>query len=134
APSPGQASTAPQAGDLRADNVRVSFRSAIAGGREEQVTIEIVRPAITQSVIQLVTRRDRGDKPSQVGDTLTDTLSNGLLVMRSITPSRGADRGQSRAALTQQPFFIALSKGERLPPKPGRADDFRWPRSDDIPP
>jgi uncharacterized protein len=134
APSPGQPAAAPQAGDLRADNVRVTFKSAAAGGREEQVTIEIVRPAITQSVIQLVTRRDRGDKPSQVGDTLTDTLSNGLLVMRSITPSRGGDRGQSRAALTQQPFFIALSKGERLPPKPGRADDFRWPRVDDIPP
>lgn len=121
-------------GELKADNVRVSFKTA-TGGKEEQVTIEIVRPALTQSVIQLMTRRDRGDRPSQVGDTLTDTLSNGLLVMRSVTPSRStAERTASRGVLTQQPFFIALAKGERLPPKPGRADDFRWPREDDIPP
>ena len=133
-PVPADA-TAASGSDLKADNVRVSFK-AIAGGREEQVTIDIVRPALTQSVIQLMTRRDKGDKPSQVGDTLTDTLSNGLLVMRSVTSTRagGGDRGGPRASLTQQPFFIALSKGERLPSKPGRADDFRWPRQDDIPP
>lgn len=136
AQAPGSATPGEAAGgDLRADNVRVSFRTQGSGGREEQVTIEIVRPALAQSVIQIMTRRDKGDKPSQVGDTLIDTLSNGLLVMRSVTPSRGAaERSTQRAALTQQPFFIALSKGERLPFKPGRADDFRWPREDDIPP
>lgn len=138
--TPGTASrlvdaTASSGSDLKSDNVRVSFKAA-AGGREEQVTIEIIRPPITQSVIQLLTRRDKGDKPSEVGDTLTDTLSNGLLVMRSVTPSRagGAERAGTRGVLTQQPFFIALAKGERLPSKPGRADDFRWPREDDIPP
>lgn len=125
-----------QQGDLKADNIRVAFKTIGSGGREEQVTVEIVRPALSASVIQLVTRRDRGDRPSQVGETLTDTLSNGLLVMRSVTPSRpgGADRAAGRASLTQQPFFVALARGERLPPKPGRADDFRWPREDDIPP
>ena len=137
APAPATPSAEPAGAntDLKADNVRVSFKSAVAGGREEQVTIEIVRPALTQSVIQLMTRRDKGDKPSQIGDTLTDTLSNGLLVMRSVTATRGgSERGAPRPSLTQQPFFIALAKGERLPPKPGRADDFRWPREDDIPP
>ena len=138
--TPGSASrpaetTTSSGSDLKADNVRVSFKASSAG-REDQVTIEIIRPAITQSVIQLMTRRDKGDKPSEVGDTLTDTLSNGLLVMRSVTPNRagGAERAGSRGVLTQQPFFIALAKGERLPSKPGRADDFRWPREDDIPP
>ncbi len=126
----------PQGGDIKADNVHVSFKSLAAGGREEQVTIEIVRPALSASVIQLMTRRDKGDKPSQIGETLTDTLSNGLLVMRSVTSSRPAgDRGaSSRTSLTQQPFFVALARGERLPPKPGRGDDFRWPREDDLPP
>lgn len=137
----GAATSAPaseltQQGDLKADNVKVSFKSAIAGGKEEQVTVEIVRPALTASVIQLMTRRDKGDRPSQVGDTITDTLSNGLLVMRSVTATRSGsgDRATSRATLTQQPFFIALARGERLPSKPGRADDFRWPREDDLPP
>jgi uncharacterized protein len=129
-----QGGDSPQ-GDIKAENVRVSFKSIGAGGREEQVTIEVVRPPLSQSVIQLMTRRDTGEKASQVGDTLTDTLSNGLLVMRSVTPSgAGAERAGTRRALTQQPFFIALAKGERLPPKPGRADDFRWPREDDLPP
>ncbi len=133
-PSPGQQAETAQAGDMRADNVRVSFKTAAPSGREEQVTMEILRPALTQSLIQLVTRRDRGDKPSEVGETLTDTLSNGMQVMRSVTPVRGSgERAASRAALTQQPFYIALSKGERVPSKPGRADDFRWPRADDIP-
>ena len=133
--TPRTSDSASSSGDLKAENVRVSFKALAAGGREEQVTIEIVRPALTLSVIQLMTRRDRGDKPSQVGDTMTDTLSNGLLVMRSVTPSGGeSQRSANRGALTQQPFFIALAKGERLPPKPGRADDFRWPREDDVPP
>jgi hypothetical protein len=132
--APGGGGSEASGADLKADNVRVTFRAPGAGGREEQVTVEIVRPALSQSVIQLMTRRDKGDRPSQVGETLIDTLSNGLLVMRSVTPSGGPERTNQRAALTQQPFFIALSKGERLPPKPGRADDFRWPREDDIPP
>jgi hypothetical protein len=132
----GPATELSQQGDLKADNIRVAFKTVGAAGREEQVTVEILRPALSSSVIQLMTRRDRGERPSQIGETLTDTLSNGLLVMRSVTPSRqaGADRAAGRASLTRQPFFIALARGERLPPKPGRADDFRWPREDDIPP
>ena len=120
--------------DQRADNARVAFRVIGAGGREEQVTVDILRPALPQSVIALVTRRDTGDKASQVGETLTDTLSNGLMVMRSITPAADGAVRAPRNAPAQQPFFRALVKGERLPPKPGRADDFRWPREDDLPP
>jgi hypothetical protein len=29
---------------------------------------------------------------------------------------------------TQSPYFRVLEKGERMPSKPGRADDFAWPR------
>jgi len=31
-------------------------------------------------------------------------------------------------APTQAPFFRVLVKGERVPPKPGRIDDFSWPK------
>ena len=121
--------------DQRAENVKVSFKAVGAGGKEETITLDIVRPALSTAVVSLVTRRDKGDKPSQMGDTLTDTLSNGLLVMRSVTPtSRDSDSRPARSAATSQPFFIALVRGERLPPKPGRADDLRWPREDDLPP
>ena len=123
-----------QPGDQRADNARIAFKVLAAGGREEQVTVDILRPALPASVIALITRRESGDKASQLGETLTDTLSNGLMIMRSVTPSADAAARGTRAAPTQQPFFRALVKGERLTPKPGRADDFRWPREDDLPP
>ncbi len=122
------------AGDQRADNGKVSFRTNGPDGKPQTVTMDIPRPALAASVIAIVTRRDKGDKPSPVGETLTDTLSNGLMVMRSVTPASGARRDQSASSPTQQPFFLALTKGARLPPKPGRADDFRWPREDDLPP
>ena len=95
--------------------------------------MDILRPALPALVVALVTRRETGEKASQVGETLTDTLSNGLMIMRSVTP--GADSAnRNRSAPAQQPYFRALVKGERLQFKPGRADDFRWPREDDLPP
>jgi hypothetical protein len=117
----------------RAETVRVSFKAMVAGGRLDQVTLDVVRPALPTSIVALVTRRDKGDRASQVGDTITDTLSNGMMVMRSVTPTTRQSTRATRDAATRQPFFIALVRGERLPPKPGRADDYRWPREDDLP-
>jgi hypothetical protein len=48
--------------------------------------------------------------------------------MSSITPARNSDAGRRRMSPTQSPYFRVLEKGERLAPKPGRADDFTWPR------
>lgn len=122
-------------GDQRAENSRVTVKTVGTGGREEQITLEILRPAIPASVIALVTRRDTGATASAIGDTLTDTLTNGLMVMRSITPTGdGAASRGSRPPPTQLPFFRVMVKGERPTPRPGRADDHRWPREDDIPP
>lgn len=122
-------------GDQRADNSRVTVKTVGAGGREEQVTLEILRPAISASVIALVTRREQSGSASAVGDTLTDTLTNGMMVMRSITPTGdGAGTRALRTAPTQLPFFRVMFKGERPTPRPGRADDHRWPRDDIVPP
>jgi hypothetical protein len=33
-------------------------------------------------------------------------------------------------APSQTPYYQVLVKGERAVPKPGRADDFSWPRAD----
>jgi hypothetical protein len=135
APSQGRAAQPDPNGEQRSDNSRVTVRTVGAGGREEQVTLDILRPAIPASVIQLVTRRDTGNAPSAVGDTLTDTLTNGTMVMRSITPTGdGAANRASRPPPTQLPFFRVMVKGERPTPRQGRADDHRWPRQDDIPP
>ncbi len=118
----------------RLEKVKVSFKAADSGGGAQQVTMTIVRPALPSSIVSLIARRYTGNRPRQVGDTITDTLSNGLMLMRSITPSVNRLGSSGQPTATSQPFFIALARGERLKPKPGRADDFRWPRTDDLPP
>ena len=47
--------------------------------------------------------------------------------MSSIVPPRGSD-GRRRMSPTQTPYYRVFERGERLVPKPGRADDFTWPR------
>lgn len=116
-------------GEQKADNGRISLRTLGATGRDEIIQLEIVRPAIPASVIALVTRRESPDKPSQMGETLLDQIAGGTTVMSSITPAGAAGQGAGRQRLspTQTPFYRVMVKGERLPPKPGRADDQRWP-------
>jgi uncharacterized protein len=125
-PSSGQA-------EQRADNSRVVLKVIGAGGREETINIDLLRPAIPASVIQLMARNSP-EKASQVGDTVQETVSGGLVVMSSITPANdGGNGGRSKLAPTQTPYFKVMVKGERLPPRAGRADDFRWPRTDLAP-
>ncbi len=130
-PTPFAASTALE---QKADNSRISVRTVTPGGREETVTLDILRPAIPASVIQLMARNASPDKATQVGDTLQDQLPGGLLLLSSVTPASegfGPNR-RVRLAPTQTPYFKVMVKGERLPSKPGRADDFRWPRPDQM--
>lgn len=116
-------------GDLKADNSKIKLKTAGNSGKEEEATIEILRPAIPESVVALIARQQSPDRPVQLGDTVTETLPGGVTVLSSITPAlaAGSQAQRRRLAPTQSPFFKVLVKGERLPPKPGRADDFRWP-------
>jgi hypothetical protein len=114
-------------GEQKADNGRIALRIPVAGGREETVTLELPRPPIPAAVIQLMTRKDTGERPSQMGDVLADDVGGGLIVLSSVTP---AIAGGARRASPGQPYYQVWIKGERLPPRPGRADDFSWPRED----
>jgi hypothetical protein len=117
------------AGDQKADNGKINLRIVSEGGREELVTMDIVRPAIPASVIALVTRRESPDRPSQLGEAIIDQIPGGLTVMSTVALSSGAQTGgRRRLSPSQSPYFRVLFKGERLPPKPGRADDTSWPR------
>jgi len=40
-----------------------------------------------------------------------------------------ANIGERRLPVTERLYYKTLVKGEALKPKPGRADDFKWPRS-----
>jgi hypothetical protein len=96
------------------------------------VTLELPRPPIPAAVLQLITRKDAGDRPSQMGDALADDVGGGLVVLSSVTPVSGP--GVPRKAAPGQPYYQVWFKGERLPPRPGRSDDFAWPRVEpDVP-
>ncbi|MBN9246781.1 MAG: DUF459 domain-containing protein [Hyphomicrobium sp.] len=113
-------------GDQKADNGKITLKIVGSNGREESQTIEIVRPAIPASVVTLMARREGS---GQRGDLLVDQIAGGLTLMSSISPSGNKDRG--RLSPTQAPYFCLLVKGERLQPKPGRADDVTWPPKPD---
>ncbi|MBN8911826.1 MAG: DUF459 domain-containing protein [Rhizobiales bacterium] len=116
-------------GDQKADNSRINLRIVSEGGREEIVALDIVRPAISASVVALVTRRESPDKPSQLGESVIDQIPGGLTVLSTVALATGSGQpGRRRLSPSQSPYFRVLFKGERLPPKPGRADDASWPR------
>ena len=129
--------TADASGDQKADNSKVTVRSVAANGREEMVTLEILRPAIPAAVIALVTRREAGaDKTAQPGEAVVEEIGGGLTVVNSVsalgdgvTSSGG---GRRKVPPTQSAFYLVLVKGERPMSKPGRADDFTWPRTDAV--
>jgi hypothetical protein len=136
APAPGQKAKPKEAAapppdeagkEQKADTGKVDIKVAAPGGTEQIVSVDIVRPAIPASVVALVTRKQSADKPAQMGDILVDQIPGGLTVMSSIVPPRGAD-GRRRLSPTQTPYFRVFERGDRLPSKPGRADDFTWPR------
>jgi len=124
-----EAPVADSSNDQKADNGRITLKSIGAGGREEAVTVDIPRPAIPSAVVALVTRKESSDRPSQMGDVVADDVGDGLVVLSSITPATTIGPGPNRRlAPSLSPYYQVLIKGERPTPKPGRADDFAWPR------
>ena len=124
-PATGQAT-----GEQKADNGRISLKTVNQAGREEVVTLDIVRPAISASVVQLVTRRESPDRPSQIGEAVVDQIAGGLTVMSTVALASAPGPGGARRGLAtvQTPYYRVLFKGERLTPRSGRADDLPWPR------
>jgi hypothetical protein len=117
-------------GEQKVDNGRISLRLVSPGGREEVVALDLPRPAIPAAVVQLITRKETGERATQMGDVIADDVGGGLVVLSSVTPSATGPGGRARGVSPGQPYYQVWIKGERLPPKPGRADDFTWPRVD----
>ncbi len=120
--------------EQKADHGRITLKLAGADGREETLTMDLPRPAIPASVVALVARRQAGDKAPQPGDVLHEDIAGGLTVLSTITPTNDATAGRRRMSPTQTAYFRVLVKGEWLQPRPGRTDDFKWPRQDAVPP
>lgn len=117
-------------GDQKADNGKISLRTVDRSGREETITLEIVRPAISANVVALVTRKESPDRPSRMGEVLIDRLSGGFSTMSTVTPPAETASSRGRVLPSQSPYYRVLVKGERLSPRAGRADDFSWPKID----
>lgn len=118
------------AADQKADNGRVTLKVAAAGGREESITLDIVRPAIPAAVIALLTRRDVAERAAQPGEPVVEDLGGGIAVTSSVSTLGPAANANARrtGAQANRPFVTVQVRGERLPAKPGRADDFSWPK------
>jgi hypothetical protein len=126
--SKAPAAAADTIGEQKADNGRITLKSIGPSGREESVTLDILRPAIPAAVVSLITRKESGDRPSQMGDVVADEVGGGVVVLSSITPAAAAAGARRRLVPSLSPYYQVLIKGEPVPPKPGRADDFTWPR------
>ena len=139
-PAPAQAGAAAAAaaagnGEQKADSGRINLSLAGPGGREDIVPVDLLRPAIPASVIALVNRKENAEKATQLGDLLIDQIGGGLMVMSSITPAVDPANPEQRRRLspTQTPYFRVMVKGERVTPRPERADDVSWPRPEPPP-
>lgn len=68
---------------------------------------------------------------SPPGETIIGDMSEGVTGLATVSPLNdlNANLGERRLPVTERLYYKALVKGEPLKPKPGRADDFRWPRS-----
>jgi uncharacterized protein len=123
------------AGEQKADSGRINLAVAAQGGREEIISIDLLRPAIPPSVLAIVNRKENAEKATQLGDLLIYQVSGGLMVMSSITPATDPANPEARRRLspTQTPYFRVMVKGERMTPRPGRADDTSWPRPEPPP-
>jgi uncharacterized protein len=128
----GEAAAPVLDGEQKADSGKINLAVAGAAGREEVVTLDLLRPAIPASVIALVNRKENAEKVTQLGDLLIDQISGGVMVMSSITPASDPNSLEVRRKLspTQTPYFRVMVKGERIAPRAGRADDTAWPRSE----
>lgn len=123
-------------GEQNQENGRINLKAVGPNGREQIVSLDILRPAIPASIVALVTRKQSRSRNASIGDTLVDETVNGVNIMSTITPASDSVIGGNRLklSLAQTPFFRVLVKGERLEPRPGRADDFSWPRAELPPP
>lgn len=124
----------PRFGGEKADNGSYDYRT-IVNNKPVSLTLKLPRPALSATIINLVTRRQSKDKLARFGDNAVQVANGGVPLLSTVTPadqSALALRGR-RLSPTQSVFFKVWGKGERLQPKPGRADDYQWPRPDPKP-
>lgn len=112
--------------DTPAANATVPI-TTIVDGKPAVVKVEILRPAIPAAVVAHLQRTASG-RSFEIGRTINTDLKGGLTALSSLALASDTGAGRTRVPLTQSPYYKALVKGEALPSKTGRADDFSWPK------
>lgn len=70
-----------------------------------------------------------GDAPQ--GETIVGDIGSGVTALATVSTLNdlNANLGERRLPTQDRLYYKTLIKGQALKPKPGRADDFKWPRS-----
>ena len=70
-----------------------------------------------------------GDAPQ--GETIVGNIDSGVTSLATVSTLNdlNANLGERRLPMQERLYYKTLIKGQALKPKPGRADDFKWPRS-----
>lgn len=67
-----------------------------------------------------------------LGETIPGDMNEGVTSLATVSPiadlNAAIDAGERRLPVSERQYYKVLVKGEPLKPKPGRADDFKWPR------
>lgn len=118
--------------DQKSETTKVMLKLPGISGRDDTMQMELVRPAISAAVIALLTRKETVDAVQQPYELLADDVGDGVSVSTMVAAlSDNTNGGRRRGVANQAAYTAVWVKGERLPPKPGRADDFTWPRPGD---
>ena len=117
-------------GDQKAETTKVSLKLPGISGRLDVMQIDIVRPALSAAVIALLTRKETVDAVQSPFELLADDVGDGVSVSTMVTALTDANStgGRRKGPANQAAYTSVWIKGERLQAKPGRADDFTWPR------
>jgi len=112
------------------------WKPETSGGKPDPVAKSTTANFRTEAVAAVPTapdaaRRDQAafaEAGSQSGEYILAELGNGLTSIAVITPVGDLSMReiQRQTPLADRLYFKVLSKGEALPVKEGRADDFRW--------
>ena len=108
---------------LKAETTKLSLRFPSLSGRDEtNVPVDLVRPAVPQAVITLLTRKEAVESEQQPFDLLLDDVGGGASVATLVTssadgPVNGTNR--RRGANTQAAYNTVWVRGERLEFKAG---------------
>jgi hypothetical protein len=125
-PAPSQTEAA---GDAGAQPEQAQAEQSTQPQHSSAGDVNLVRPAVDQALQAAQGLTPPTNPAVPEAEMITSELGNGLTAVATISsvtdPSLASSR--PRLPLSQRPYYKVLIKGEQLPPKAGRADDFAWP-------